>query len=311
MRFLYSYPGRTVPLCRELFSADAVSALAVAAESAGFDGIGLDDHPAPPQSWRMDPSGHDGVDPLVALAGAAAATSTIRLVTSAIVLPFRNPLLLASAAATLDVLSQGRLTLGTAAGYLEAEFAALGVDFADRNALFDEAVEVLELAWTGRPFTYHGRDFDAVDVCVRPQPVQQPHPPIWIGGNSRRSLRRAADTGAGWMTFPNARGQKISRRSAPLESVDDLVPLLSTLRQFLDEVERREPIGVTWVTLTGTAKTVLEALEGIDRFGDEVISASRRRRRHEASVATWAPRAATSPAGVTSPGAKSGSTTTT
>jgi alkanesulfonate monooxygenase SsuD/methylene tetrahydromethanopterin reductase-like flavin-dependent oxidoreductase (luciferase family) len=237
----------------------------------------------------------------------------------------------------LDVLSQGRLTLGTAAGYLEAEFAALGVDFADRNALFDEAVEVLELAWTGRPFTYHGRDFDAVDVCVRPQPVQQPHPPIWIGGNSRRSLRRAADTGAGWMTFPNARGQKISRRSAPLESVDDLVPLLSTLRQFLDEVDRREPIdvvygvrdpaghpggvvelvdrleelGVTWVTLTGTAKTVLEALEGIDRFGDEVISASRRRRRHEASVATWAPRAATSPAGVTSPGAKSGSTTTT
>ena len=113
---------------------------------------------------------------------AAAVTTTIRLVTNLTVVPYRNPLLLAKSAATLDRVSQGRLVLGVGAGYLKSEFFALGVDFDERNVLFDEALEVMTLHWSGEPFTFEGRHFSARNIHVLPSPG--PPGPHLDGGNS-------------------------------------------------------------------------------------------------------------------------------
>ena len=172
-----------------------------AAEAAGFDALGFTDHPAPSQKW-LEGGGHDALDPFAALAFCAAVTDRIRLMPHIVVLPYRNPFLLAKAIATVDVLSGGRFILGTAAGYLRSEYAALGVDFAERNELFDEAIEVLRGIWSRDDFSYQGRHFPAQGHTANPKPVQKPHPPIWIGGNSRLARRRVAKYAQGWMPFP-------------------------------------------------------------------------------------------------------------
>src|SRR5690349_15054263 len=146
-----------------------VGEIAARAEAAGFDGLSFTEHPAAGVNW-LTHGGHQTLDPFVALAFAAAATSRLRLLTYLAVLPYRNPFLLAKTAATLDRLSGGRFTLGAGTGYHKTEFFALGVDFDERNALFDETLDVLPRAWSGEPFSYRGRHFDARDVIQRPRP---------------------------------------------------------------------------------------------------------------------------------------------
>jgi probable F420-dependent oxidoreductase len=297
MKFLYEFPGRTVPANTTLLNARALTELASFAEEAGFSGVGLDEHPAPPEYWRQDATGHDGIDPFLGMAAVAAGTTRIRLFTNLTVVPYRNPFLLAKAAATLDVLSEGRLVLGVGTGYLESEFRALGVDFERRNELFDEAIEVCIRAWTGEPVTYNGVSFAAEENTVQPRPVQQPHPPMWVGGNSQRSLRRVVAFGQGWMALPNPPDMAISRRSASLSSVEDLHRKVERLHQYATEAERTEPIdigyfvrqlpddgggasallrelsdaGVTWVVWPGGGATMKEAKENIRRFRDNVM----------------------------------------
>ena len=127
MRFHVTHPLISHPYHPELVTGEGVVRLARAAEAAGFDGYGFTDHPAPTQAW-LDAGGHDALDPFVALGVVAAVTSTIRLIPNIVVLPYRNPFVVAKAAATLDSLSGGRFTLATGVGYLEGEYAALGVD---------------------------------------------------------------------------------------------------------------------------------------------------------------------------------------
>ena len=148
MQFIYSMPFWSCPPNPAFLSQDAIIALSVAAEEAGFAAVSFTEHPIPDESWRIT-GGHDGLDPFIGLAIAAAVTKKLRLLTYLCVLPYRNPFLLAKTVATLDVLSGGRLILGAGVGYQEAEYAALGVDYAERNALFDEALEAMKLAWTG------------------------------------------------------------------------------------------------------------------------------------------------------------------
>lgn len=213
MRFAYGLP-MSAPLSPALVSGQAVSALARAAEGAGFDAAYITEHPAPSQRWR-EAGGHDALDPFVGLAVVASATTRLRLLTNLTVIPYRNPFLLAKAAATLDVLSDGRLILGAGVGYQKSEFAALGVDFELRNDLFDEYLEVLKLAWTGEPVTYDGSHVHARGVTAQPVPAQQPHPPIWLGGNSKLTRRRVAERAQGWMPMPSPGvwGAPPSRRS--------------------------------------------------------------------------------------------------
>jgi probable F420-dependent oxidoreductase len=297
MRFIYYFPGRWVPLAPELLSLAAHEALARAAQDAGFDGLAVDEHPIPSESWRQTRGGHDALDPFITLAAVASAAGAMKLVVYLAVVPYRNPFLLAKQAATLDVLSGGRLVLGLGTGYLRGEFDALGVDFDERNRLFDEGVDVMKLAWTGEPVTYRGRHFSAEEVTAQPQPVSRPHPPLWIGGNSRLTMRRVVDGAQGWMPMPNPRAAVRPGRTAALETIDDLLVLKRYLDDYRSARGRTEPIdivcslrdapteagalrehlrlahaGVTWVVVNGEGRDVYEATDWLGRFGRDAIT---------------------------------------
>ena len=140
MQHWFTYPLVAHPYNPEFMSRDGVVRVAQAAEAAGFGGMGFTDHPAPSDKW-LNSGGHDALDPFVVLAVVGGATSTLRLIPDIVVLPYRNPFIVAKASATLDVLTEGRFVLSVATGYLRSEYRALGVDFDQRNQKFDEALD--------------------------------------------------------------------------------------------------------------------------------------------------------------------------
>ena len=178
-------------------TAPAIAEIASAIETAGFDACFVTEHPFPTDEW-LGTGGHHALDPFVSLAIAAGATSTLRLHTNLLVLSYRNPFLTAKAIASLDAASGGRVIMGVGAGYLEGEFAALGADFGTRNDVTDEAIVAMKAAWTGETVAMKGERFEAAGNTMQPPPVQRPHPPIWIGGNSPRARRRTVDFAQGW-----------------------------------------------------------------------------------------------------------------
>lgn len=228
MKFLYQYPD-VRGMDGDLLEAGAVDEVARAVEAAGWDGFSFTEHPAPSARW-LEHGGHQTLDPFVALAAAAAVTNRVTLLTYLSVLPYRNPLLLAKAATTLDRVSNGRFVLGVGAGYLKSEFFALGVDFDERNRRFDEALDVLPLAWNGEPFTYKGTGFDAREVICRPTPIQQPIP-IWIGGNSKLTMRRVAERAQGWMPMTVSPEVAATARTPHLGGTDELTERIASLRE--------------------------------------------------------------------------------
>jgi probable F420-dependent oxidoreductase len=246
MRFTVQLPTERVDRAEEFLSAAAVAEMARAVERAGFDACFVTDHPMPGDRWLAS-GGHHTLDPFVALAFAAAATSRLRLHTHVLVLPYRNPFLTAKAAASLDVLSGGRLILGVASGYLEPEFEALGVDFAERNELCDEAIAALLRAWTETGVAFEGRHFRTRGNTALPRPLQKPHPPIWVGGNSRRAIRRAVELADGWLPFPAPRRFAAHIRTASLGSLDDLAERLAFAREHARVVGRAQPLDVCFV----------------------------------------------------------------
>jgi len=228
VRFILHYPeanGSGI----DLLDAGSVPEIAKAAEDAGFDGLSLTEHPAPSRTW-LESGGHQSLDPFVALAAAAAVTSKLQLVTNISVVPYRNPLLLAKSAATLNRMSEGRFIMGAGAGYLKSEFFALGVDFDERNALFEEALQVMQLHWSGEPFTFEGRHFSARNIHALPAP-RGARVPIWMGGNSDAALRRAARYADGWMPMGAPASVAKTARTPPVTTTEQL-------RERLDVLER-------------------------------------------------------------------------
>jgi probable F420-dependent oxidoreductase len=286
-----------LPIAADVAAAD-VRALATAAERAGFAVLAFTDHPAPSAKW-LRAGGHATFDPFAALAFAAAVTSEVRLMTHLAVLPYRNPLLLAKSVATVDRLADGRFTLAVGTGYLRSEFAALGRSFEDRNADFEEAIEVLRSTFVGDDFTYEGRSFTALGVGHSPKPVQLPHPPIWVGGSSRASRQRVARFGDGWTPLFVDELFAKTVRTAPLSSDDDLARAIDELHALviaegrdpeaisiqLDGVAMMEApaeattarvaeleiLGVTHVVTRPPHGSTAEAIEAIERFGADQI----------------------------------------
>lgn len=256
MRFILGLPFMTHPQNPDFLTQEAVAKVARAGEAAGFDALAVTEHPIPDDEW-LATGGHDALDPFVSLAFAAAATSRIRLLTNLTVVPYRNPFMLAKAAASLDRLSGGRLILGCGAGYLREEFDALGVDFEERNALFDESLEVLRAVWTGESVKYRGRHFDASGNTAHPTPVQT-EIPIWIGGNSKLSRRRAAEKAQGWMPMPNPRALGGRRRTANVDDVDDLRALMTYMTEHARVIGRVEPIDVAFPATVGASAAGLD-----------------------------------------------------
>lgn len=243
MRFFYHYP-ETSGTDADMLDPGPLHEVAAAAERSGFDGFSLTEHPVPGARWLAG-GGHQSLDPLVALAYVAAATERLQLLTHLAVAPYRNPFLLAKAAATVDRLSGGRLILGLGAGYQKSEFYALGVDMQERNALFDEALDVLPLHWSGKPFSYSGRHFDAREVIALPRPVQDPIP-VWIGGNSKLSRRRAAERAQGWMPMSGPPELSVTARTAAIGSLAQLAGMISEIRETAAAAGRPAAIEVLY-----------------------------------------------------------------
>jgi len=229
VRFILQYPEANGSEL-DLLDAGAFPEVAKAAEAAGWHGIALTEHPAPSSRW-LESGGHQSLDPFVALGAAAGATSSLALVTNLSVVPYRNPLLLAKTAATLNRMSEGRFYLGAGAGYLKSEYYALGVDFNERNALFEEALQVMQLHWSGKPFSFDGRHFSARDIQALPAPRGH-DVPIWMGGNSDAALRRAATYAAGWMPMTAPASVAKTARTPPVTTTEELRERLATLERF-------------------------------------------------------------------------------
>src|SRR5580658_382607 len=185
--------------------------LAKTAEERGFESLWTVEHVVIPHDYKTPypyarsgkiPGGEDVAipDPLLPLAYAAAVTSRIRLATGILILPQRHPLYVAKEAATLDVLSRGRVILGIGSGWLEEEFNSLGLDFNTRGARTDEAIKSLRALWSEGAASFHGKHFNFGPVKCYPKPVQKGGVPIHVGGHSPAAAKRAGRYGDGF--FP-------------------------------------------------------------------------------------------------------------
>jgi len=290
-------PTQRVDAVSEFVTADAIAEIARAGEATGFSAVHVTDHPAPDAKW-LDHGGHHALDPFVALSFAAAATTDVKLLTNVYIAAYRNPFLGAKSIQSLAVLSGGRLILGTAAGYLKPEFRSLGIDFDNRGALLDEALDVLNKVLTGDDVAYEGTSFAARGVRLYPVPAAPP--PIWVGGNSRPAVRRAVSRAQGWAPF-NTFGYATASRTAEISTLEELGSAIAWAKKYAAEIGRTEPLdicfsagnllddskstderhatiatledmGVTWLTVAPQGATRAEVIEKARAFAEEFIA---------------------------------------
>jgi probable F420-dependent oxidoreductase len=209
--------GLCLPHFGRPIETDRLLEVARLAEARGLDALWVTDHVIVPEDLHIIYK-EDMLDPLAVLPWLAGVTRRIALGTSVIILPYRSPLPVAKLLASVDVLSGGRLVFGAGVGWMEGEFAALGVPFAERGRRTDEALELIRAVWTTRRPEIETRRHRLRGVVASPLPLQKPHPPIWIGGGSEAAFRRVARLGDGWhatATTPEAfrRGAEAVRRA--------------------------------------------------------------------------------------------------
>lgn len=295
--------GIAIPHFHQIASPEAVRTVAQRAEALGFDSIWVTDHIVMPHP-HVQRFGTLFYEALAVLSYMAACTSRIRIGTSVMILPYRNPLFLAKNLATVDVLSGGRLIAGVAVGWMEEEFAALGVPFAGRGRRGDEYIRILKCLWTEAQPRFEGQFHKFEGILAEPKPIQKPHPPIWVGGTSDAAIRRAAELGDGWhpvrqtledlrVTVPKFR--EYARRAGrdpmrldicarvPLriygrgEAEMQRAGLMGTPDEIAAAVGKYVEVGVThfmcdtfyaWPQLVG--QTLPDVLATLDRFASEV-----------------------------------------
>jgi probable F420-dependent oxidoreductase len=296
--------GLSLPHFRQVASPEVIRQVAQRAEHLGYDGIWVSDHIIIPDS-AVDRFGSMFYEPLTVLGFAAACTTRVRLGTTVLILPYRNPVVTAKVLATLDVLSGGRVTAGMAVGWTEDEFKALGVPFRERGALSDEYIAVFKSLWTQDNPTFHGHFVQFEHIAFEPKPVQRPHIPIWIGGNSKRAIRRAVALGDGWHpTRPLVGDVKLGLAYArelcaqrgrdpqtltiavrqPLKFFDGAKasvrrrPLLGPPQQIIDDIGHFHDAGVQYImldTFYSVPELAHETVEGmfetIERFAADVM----------------------------------------
>jgi probable F420-dependent oxidoreductase len=294
-------------------------AVAKAAERAGFDFLSVSDHLIVPGTLRsLYPYTQDGAfgategghcfDQLATIAFLAGCTERLRLLTSVLVVPHRPVLLTAKMLATIDVLSRGRLIVGAGAGWMREELGLLGASFAERGEFTDEALAAFRELWTKDAPAYAGKHVSFSDVLFYPKPLQKPHPPIWIGGESPAALRRTIKFADAWYPGNNSQTRPLDtparfaagvadlRRACEAAGRDpasmDLALLVQDYfewapRKTQDGTARRmftgssaemaedaaalSQAGLTHVALRLGGDTVEEAVGRIERFGAEVM----------------------------------------
>lgn len=233
MKFAFEYVVDSDSDGGSLASAEGLAAVAKAADTLGYNAIALPEHPAPSQKW-LTHGGHETLDPVASLGFVAALTRRLQIMTHLLVVPYHNPFLAAKSLATLDRLSDGRLVVGVGSGYLSSEFLALGVDFAERNARFDEGIEVMKGVWTTCPYDHAGIHFAAKGVAASPGPLTPSGPPIIVGGNSALSRRRAARLN-GWSPMMVSDEVAASARTPAISTVAQLAKGITQVRELAAE----------------------------------------------------------------------------
>ena len=263
--------------------------LARLAEESGFESLWTVEHVVVPRDYASAyPYAKDGrmpggeetdiPDPLIWLAHVAAVTQRIRLATGILILPQRNPVILAKEVATLDLLSGGRVLLGVGVGWLAEEFAALGVPFEGRGARADEYIKALRQLWSGGDATFEGKFTSFERAVSRPQPEQKGGPPIIIGGHSEAAARRAGRLGDGF--FPGARGREelarligVMRESAEKAGRDPgQIEITAGGRPDLDTIEAWRAMGVSRFLVPPLGFDVETLRDQLPKFAENVVS---------------------------------------
>jgi probable F420-dependent oxidoreductase len=265
---------------------DVAARVAKAAEAAGFDSVWTAEHvvlpdpqappsPAPPHMKLLDPA--------VSLAFLAAHTTKLLLATGIIILPQRNPVVLAKELASVDRLSKGRLIFGLGAGYLKPEFQAIGAPFADRGKRTDEYIEAIVALWTQDKPEYKGDYVAFGGIQAQPRPVQKPHPPIVVGGMSPSALRRAANLGNGWYGFAlDLDATRLAVES--LRAAEQRLDRASTLGRLeitvtpagpldLDTARRYQALGVDRLVLLNPGRNADDQVAFVEKAGRELVVA--------------------------------------
>ena len=307
--------GFSLPVRGNLANFDGITAIARLGERLGFTSATIADHVVFPTAvesqYPYDASGQhpstgDAIEPLSLMAFVAGATTTLRLVTSVLILPHRNPVLAAKMIATIDVLSRGRVTLGIGVGWMREEFAALGApDFDRRGAVSDEYLTIFKKLWSPGPVEHTGTYYSFAPLRCEPLPVQRPHPPIWVGGHSKAALRRTARHADGWhplgtvataelrppefaamlddlkrMTEAEGRDYSgitiafVARLRETPAPVDDpaRMPFHGSADQLLEDVETYRRLGVSHLSFDFRAADLPRTLERMAWFASEVMA---------------------------------------
>ena len=301
--------GFYLPTRGQAATADDLEALVLRGEALGFTSVMIADHIVFPSvvkskyPYTVDgvfPGQGDALEQLALMAFVAGKTERLRLVTSVMILPYRNPVATAKTLATIDVLSRGRVTVGVGVGWLREEFEALGAPaFERRGAASDEILTIFKTLWSGSPAGFAGEFFRFPPVRCLPAPVQKPHPPIWIGGHSKAALRRVARLGDGWhpvganpavplgpdelrrdleelYRLAEAEGRDPSRLTisykAPLYDADrpvagpDRRPFSGSREQVMEDIARYERLGVGELIFDFRSERMSDSIERMERF---------------------------------------------
>jgi probable F420-dependent oxidoreductase len=312
MHFGVSLPGRG-PLAKP----DVLVKLAERAEALRYSSLFVTDHVVIPTSYRSkypySPSGQVAGDwaqgylePLALMSFLAGATSRIRLGTSVLVIPYRNPVVTAKMLATLDVMSGGRVILGAGVGWLAEEFAALAAPpYAERGRVTDEYLRLMRECWTREPVEWKGRYYALGEVSVLPKPLQAGGIPVWTGGHTDAALRRTGELADGWhpighrppavldapeyadkVAIIHGWAQKAGRSPkditlsfrTPLEvlparakrAAGDRVPFRGTAADVIADIRGYQAVGVTHFVFDPVAPDLRSELAILERFADEV-----------------------------------------
>ena len=308
IQFGFSLTGRGV-----LASREALTTLAQRADALGYDSVFVTDRMLIPvastTAYPYSPTGAFPLGPdepwlesLTAVTYLATITRRIRVGTSVLVIPYRNPVFTARALATADYLSGGRVILGAGIGWWRQEFEALGVPFEDRAARTVEALRLMREIWTKPRVTFEGRYWQVREAGgVRPHPLQQPHIPIWIGGHSDAALRRVVDVADGWHPLGlrppaalhpdelGARARRLGELAAaagrdPADIViafkapfafregagRDRAPLTGSPAQIVEDLQAYVAVGVRHFVLDFSVPTPPEMMEAMERFAADV-----------------------------------------
>jgi len=283
----------------KMIEGEKIARVARRAEELGYDSLWVSDHIIFPTVLRspypyspdgklpLDPS-NPLLEPFTVLSYAAAVTKTIKLGTSVIIVPYRDPLVTAKIVSSLDVLSGGRFIFGVGVGWLDEEFRVLRQNLRDRAAQTREALLAMKACWTQDDPEFHGKFFDFSGIKFAPKPKQKPHPPIWFGGNSMPALKRAVELGTGWHAVWMT-PEEVAEKAAILRdlcskagknfadfplsiNVNHKVPLT------VENVKKYEAAGVSMMFMPRSFQADVNAMiENMETFAKEVKEPTERR----------------------------------